>query len=295
MGMNTKSELPKWKSHKTVEAFKIDQIEHHLVDIGEYEQISATLNGFGYSVDVNLRYTEKHKPQVGGYYVRYADGYESFSPAKAFEEGYTRVGSETPASGLSMVLADILFKNLKMLAPAFLKIKASEAAKVIDAINDSLSGTPFMFLLCAGGVEVVTRAQMAGIGKKMSNKPYGEYSETEIPRNNFEAWSPIRPEEPNVLFSPGKVFVKPTLGVIPENLWLECRITELARAIHDKVFQKRMAEINGRAMAEEDRLHEWAQELTRRLSDLRYLAARGTASRVTAAGAGGSMKAEVKP
>jgi hypothetical protein len=31
----------------------------------------------------------KHAPQVGGYYVRYPDGYESWSPAKAFEEGYT--------------------------------------------------------------------------------------------------------------------------------------------------------------------------------------------------------------
>jgi len=33
----------------------------------------------------------KHKPEVGGYYVVYADGYKSFSPAQAFEEGYTRV------------------------------------------------------------------------------------------------------------------------------------------------------------------------------------------------------------
>jgi hypothetical protein len=30
----------------------------------------------------------KHKPQVGGYYVLYKDGYASFSPASAFEEGY---------------------------------------------------------------------------------------------------------------------------------------------------------------------------------------------------------------
>ena len=31
---------------------------------------------------------EKHKPHAGGYYVVYDDGYKSFSPAKAFEEGY---------------------------------------------------------------------------------------------------------------------------------------------------------------------------------------------------------------
>lgn len=38
-----------------------------------------------------LEYMNKHQPQIGGYYVKYADGYESFSPAEAFESGYTKV------------------------------------------------------------------------------------------------------------------------------------------------------------------------------------------------------------
>ena len=36
--------------------------------------------------------------EAGGYYVRYPDGYESWSPAEAFEEGYTLV--EEQAEGL---------------------------------------------------------------------------------------------------------------------------------------------------------------------------------------------------
>lgn len=36
-------------------------------------------------------YVAKHKPEVGGYYVVYEDGYKSFSPASAFESGYTRL------------------------------------------------------------------------------------------------------------------------------------------------------------------------------------------------------------
>lgn len=36
-------------------------------------------------------YVTKHKPTVGGYFVQYADGYKSFSPAQAFEEGYTLI------------------------------------------------------------------------------------------------------------------------------------------------------------------------------------------------------------
>ena len=34
---------------------------------------------------------DRHKPKAGGYYVVYDDGYKSYSPAKAFEEGYVRI------------------------------------------------------------------------------------------------------------------------------------------------------------------------------------------------------------
>ena len=34
---------------------------------------------------------DKHNPEVGGYLVVYKDGYISFSPAEAFEDGYTKV------------------------------------------------------------------------------------------------------------------------------------------------------------------------------------------------------------
>jgi hypothetical protein len=34
---------------------------------------------------------ERSNPQIGGYYVLYEDGYESFSPADAFESGYSLI------------------------------------------------------------------------------------------------------------------------------------------------------------------------------------------------------------
>lgn len=40
---------------------------------------------------VTAAYLAKHKPKVGGYWVQYKDGYQSFSPADAFEEGYMRI------------------------------------------------------------------------------------------------------------------------------------------------------------------------------------------------------------
>lgn len=77
-------QLPKYKCHKEVQAFKITNIK--LI-----EPNTARLSGEGFKVTVSDDYIEKHKPHIGGYYVVYEDGYESFSPAKAFEAGYTRL------------------------------------------------------------------------------------------------------------------------------------------------------------------------------------------------------------
>ena len=50
----------------------------------------------GSPVRVDGQYLRQHRPEVGGYYVVYKDGYKSYSPAKAFEEGYTRLGRRPP-------------------------------------------------------------------------------------------------------------------------------------------------------------------------------------------------------
>jgi hypothetical protein len=41
---------------------------------------------------LDLNFLRKHNPlAIGGYIVVYSDGYKSFFPAQAFEEGYTRI------------------------------------------------------------------------------------------------------------------------------------------------------------------------------------------------------------
>ena len=75
--------LPKWKSHKVVEAFKISKIK--VRQDGSAEMSSKN----GDRVVVDRDYRMKHYPITDGYYVRDEDGYESWSPAKAFEDdGY---------------------------------------------------------------------------------------------------------------------------------------------------------------------------------------------------------------
>ena len=87
-------EMPRYQSHKVVWALKIKAI----VRDGEGEDRETDGSAMitpeepGYApFKVDHAYMHKHKPQVGGYYVVYGDGYQSWSPADAFESGYTRI------------------------------------------------------------------------------------------------------------------------------------------------------------------------------------------------------------
>lgn len=85
-----------YRCFKVVQAFMIAAItdSYTCSDSEECTVVLRDANGAG--VTVNSGYLEKHKPAVGGYFVRYEDGYESFSPAAAFEAGYAPVGDEPP-------------------------------------------------------------------------------------------------------------------------------------------------------------------------------------------------------
>jgi len=89
-------ELPKYQCHKEVQALKIKEMAvHFAVDGVSISNVTITPEEEGYdSFEVSKEYYEKHLPYVGGYYVVYKDGYKSFSPAEAFEDGYTRVQGE---------------------------------------------------------------------------------------------------------------------------------------------------------------------------------------------------------
>lgn len=80
----TTKEMPRYQCLKIVHALKIKNIVAEATgtpkiffEEEEYEPISPELDWF-----------TRHKPEVGGYYVVYEDGYKSWSPAEAFENGY---------------------------------------------------------------------------------------------------------------------------------------------------------------------------------------------------------------
>lgn len=86
--MSNKPELPVYQSNKIVQGMKIDDIFRH-PDGPIF--LEGVVDGSRTKVHVDNAYMDKHKPQIGGYFVRHKDGYESWSPAQAFEEGHTRI------------------------------------------------------------------------------------------------------------------------------------------------------------------------------------------------------------
>lgn len=83
-------ELPCYRSHKHVWALKIKNVRHIESPRGLTAEITPEESGYA-PIMVDHSYVVKHDPQPGGYYVVYKDGYKSWSPAEAFEEGYTRI------------------------------------------------------------------------------------------------------------------------------------------------------------------------------------------------------------
>ena len=73
--------LPQFRCIKVIGAAKIKEIDGNRLTLDVAGQ--AVTRQFG---DAELE--KKPVPEVGWYWVVYGNGYHSFSPAKAFEEGY---------------------------------------------------------------------------------------------------------------------------------------------------------------------------------------------------------------
>lgn len=84
--------MKRYRSHKFVEAAKIVRID--------LAGVNSRLCFEDGKLVVTDEWLGRHTPKggmpsdlIGGYAVRYADGYLSWFPEKAFEEGYTEMGS----------------------------------------------------------------------------------------------------------------------------------------------------------------------------------------------------------
>ncbi len=80
------AEMPRYRSHKKVWALKIKAVIPDDWGMG----LTFENPGFAVRVFTNDQLKNKPIPEAGMYMVQYEDGYISFSPGKAFEEGYTQ-------------------------------------------------------------------------------------------------------------------------------------------------------------------------------------------------------------
>jgi hypothetical protein len=85
------SPMPQYQCHKKVWALKITKVEHVKYDTTTDENEIVEVSFEGRFAPRRFNLLGKPRPEAGWYYVRYVGGYESFSPAKEFEEGYTRI------------------------------------------------------------------------------------------------------------------------------------------------------------------------------------------------------------
>ena len=90
--------MPRYKCHREVWALKIKDIaikenpdKSGNTAAASYGAVTTPEDNRYAPFEVEAEYMMKHKPEIGGYYVVYADGYKSFSPADAFESGYTKI------------------------------------------------------------------------------------------------------------------------------------------------------------------------------------------------------------
>lgn len=86
------STLPRYQCHKVVRAMKFNEMEFR--DGGA---LLRPENEKLVPIQVDQAYLDKHAPKAPGYFVVYDDGYQSWSPVKAFEDGYARLDDSKAA------------------------------------------------------------------------------------------------------------------------------------------------------------------------------------------------------
>jgi hypothetical protein len=85
-----------WQSHRQVAAAKIESVEQDALTGG----VLLKLEG-GRAAGVTQDWVTRHTPHVGGYFVQYVDGYQSFCPAEAFERDHTAADENGAIPGAS--------------------------------------------------------------------------------------------------------------------------------------------------------------------------------------------------
>ena len=84
MAINDLPGFVEYKCHKVVRAMHIAAITQRATPFPGFVLADLASNEWV----ITTEFMERHNPETGGYIVMYEDGYTSFSPKEAFEDGY---------------------------------------------------------------------------------------------------------------------------------------------------------------------------------------------------------------
>ena len=94
--------MPSFIPHKRVWALKIAKV--HVDDDGQGIALQLEGSHFGLRAFTSSQLEHKPIPEAGMYFVQYEGGYFSFSPADAFEKGYSPAESEPVIEKITLIL-----------------------------------------------------------------------------------------------------------------------------------------------------------------------------------------------
>jgi len=93
--MTDTSNMPVYECHKKVHALEVASVGNykHNPELGSL--VRTIIFTDGTSRDLRDDIFKRYIPERGDFYVVYEDGYESFSPRKAFLDGYKAIDART--------------------------------------------------------------------------------------------------------------------------------------------------------------------------------------------------------
>lgn len=173
--MEISKELPRYQSHKHVWALKIKAIVHNPNPDRTGRSCASSYGAMIYpekqeypAFEVSAEYVNKHRPLPGGYYVQYAEGYLSYSPAQAFEEGYTLLDAK-PVPGLG--------PELDACAPQ----RQDLTRILVAAVGPNLSGNPAQAAAMGRSVKALVD-ELLGPGAQAKEEGALELPVLDLPR-----------------------------------------------------------------------------------------------------------------
>lgn len=193
--MSVSREMPKYQCHKRVYALKIAEI---LPNPNPDATGRSAATSYGARIvpadphygtfEVDANYMNRHSPKAGGYYVVYDDGHASFSPAAAFETGYSPIAVSEREAMLRGIAASCELPLDSDLLSFGAALGALKAGFKVARVGWNGKGQ-FVYLVPAASYPAQTGAAKAHFGDG-AMVPYNAYLALKTVDERVSTWVP---------------------------------------------------------------------------------------------------------